>query len=159
MLMVALGLALLAAFGLGRVLGTQAPALGPSWAHADDGGTALARDVEVPAVLHVGGADPSIPTGLSASRDTASENWHPAERYEDKDVPIISLLDGTKLGVARVNGPRSRVIITQAVAQFSIGFMNFFDIDIYIPISAREPGRRLSRVPGVGVTGLGDTKL
>jgi hypothetical protein len=90
---------------------------------------------------------------------SASAEWRPAERYDDKYVPILSLLEGTRLGVARVNGPRSRIALTQAVAQFSINFGNFLEIDIYVPISTREPGRSLSRVQGVGVTGLGDIRL
>lgn len=88
-----------------------------------------------------------------------SGEWRPAERYDDKYVPIISILQGTRIGVARVNGPQSRVALTQAVAQFSIDFSSFLEIDIYVPISTREPGRSLSRVQGVGVTGLGDIRI
>ncbi|MEN6643686.1 MAG: hypothetical protein ABFE08_14700 [Armatimonadia bacterium] len=91
--------------------------------------------------------------------ETTTQQWRPSEPYDDKYVPILSLLQGTRLGVARVNGPRSRVDLTQAVAQFSIDFGSFLEIDIYVPISTREPGKSLSRVQGVGVTGLGDIKL
>lgn len=110
----------------------------------------------------LGGSALEEATATGTQRDTApaaSQEWHPTEPYDDKYVPILSLLQGTRLGVARVNGPRSRIILTQAVAQFSIDFGSFLEIDIYVPISTREPGKSLSRVQGVGVTGLGDIKL
>lgn len=91
--------------------------------------------------------------------DDDDDIWRPGEPYSDKFVPILSLLEGTRIGVARVNGPRSRVALTQAVAQFSIDFGNFLEIDIYVPISTRVPGRTIDRVQGVGVTGLGDLRL
>ncbi|MBU0608866.1 MAG: hypothetical protein KKI08_13345 [Armatimonadetes bacterium] len=85
--------------------------------------------------------------------------WQPSEPYTDKIVPIVSLLQGTRLGVARINGPRSRVNSAQAVSQFSIDFSNFLEIDLYVPISTKSPGKMLDRVQGVGVTGLGDLRL
>jgi len=85
--------------------------------------------------------------------------WQPSEPYTDKIVPIVSLLQGTRLGVARINGPRSRVNQAQAVAQFDMDFSNFLEIDLYVPISTRSPGKVLDRVQGVGVTGLGDLRL
>jgi hypothetical protein len=85
--------------------------------------------------------------------------WQPAEPYGDKFVPILSLLEGVRVGVARVNGPRSRLALTQGVAQFSVEFRHFLEIDIYVPVSTRVPGRTIDRVQGVGVTGLGDIRL
>lgn len=98
-------------------------------------------------------------TPVASSQAPSSTQWRPSERYDDKYVPIVSLLQGTRLGVARVNGPRSRITLTQAVVQFSIDFGSFLEIDLYVPISTREPGRTLSRIQGVGVTGLGDLRL
>lgn len=128
--------------------GAEPLALARRWTSAlrqSLGGSALE---EVPAT------DAPADTGRADTQE-----WRPTEPYDDKYVPILSLLQGTRLGVARVNGPRSRVGLTQAVAQFSIDFGNFLEIDIYVPISTREPGKSLSRVQGVGVTGLGDIKL
>lgn len=85
-----------------------------------------------------------------------AEIWRPAEPYDEKYVPILSLLEGTRIGVARINGPRSRVKEVQAVTQFSINFRKVLEIDIYVPV--RVSGS-LDRVQGVGVTGLGDLKL
>lgn len=88
-----------------------------------------------------------------------TSGWQPSEPYTDKFVPIVSLLRGVRVGMARVNGPRSQVDKTQAVAQLELKFRNFLDIEVYIPISTREPGRSLTRIQGVGVTGLGDIRL
>ncbi len=85
-----------------------------------------------------------------------AEIWRPTEPYDEKYVPILSLLEGTRVGVARINGPRSRVKEVQAVTQFSINFRKVLEIDIYVPV--RVSGS-LDRVQGVGVTGLGDLKL
>ncbi|MCE5240565.1 hypothetical protein LLH23_19060 [bacterium] len=97
--------------------------------------------------------------GPREAATTTESTWQPSEPYEDRIVPILSLLEGTRLGVARVNGPESRVERTQAVAQFSIDFRKFLEIDIYVPISTKTPGKQLDRVQGVGVTGLGDLRL
>jgi hypothetical protein len=96
------------------------------------------------------------------AEDVGTDNngeWQPSEPYADKIVPILSLLEGTRVGVARVNGPTSRIAQTQGVAQFSIDFRSFLEIDIYVPISTKKPGKSLDRVQGVGVTGLGDLRL
>jgi hypothetical protein len=107
-----------------------------------------------------GGASEAVAApSVTSAKMPSSAQWRPPERYDDKYVPIISLLQGTRLGVARVNGPRSRVTLTQAVVQFSIDFGSFLDIDLYVPVSTREPGRTISRIQGVGVTGLGDLRL
>lgn len=131
-----------------RASGTRPEALADTWA-AD-----LRQALK--------GAAAETPTAAPVVETVPSQEprqWQPPERYDDKYVPIISLLQGTRLGVARLNGPRSRITLTQAVVQFSIGFGDFVDIDIYVPVSTREPARSISRVQGVGVTGLGDLRL
>lgn len=89
---------------------------------------------------------------------TATE-WKPAEPYDDKWVPIISLLEGIKLGLARVNGPRSAVRTVQAVAQLETHWKDYVEIDVYVPISTKVPGEKLAVVKACAVTGLGDIKL
>jgi hypothetical protein len=131
-----------------RAAGMAPEALADKW--AADLREALGADATESAAL------PSSP--VSADGPEATQ-WRPPEQYDDKYVPIISLLQGTRLGIARINGPRSRLVLTQAVVQFSIGFGGFLDIDIYVPVSTREPGRSLSRIQGVAVTGLGDLRL
>ena len=154
-----LAAAMVAVFAMGRLTGSCATWLAPSGALAAQEGRQPGLAGDIPTVLREEAPDPLVPTGLNSSRSSPLALWHAAEPYDDKYVPVVSLLEGTRLGVARVNGPRSRLALTQAVAQFSIRFMDFFDIDIYIPISTRAPGQRLARVPGVGVTGLGDIRL
>jgi hypothetical protein len=91
--------------------------------------------------------------------DYPGTQWQPTEPYEDKWVPIISVLEGVKLGVARVNGPTSQVHLVQAVAQLETHWKDFLEIDVYIPISTKVPGKTIDRVKGVGVTGLGDIEI
>lgn len=151
-------LAIASSLALGRLVSGNVGAL--TMACASDSASGEIRGVEVPAVLRHHGTDPVVGTGLSQSTTSSiGPRWRPSERYEDKYVPIISLADGTRLGVARVNGPRSRVAFTDAVIRFSIKFMDVMDIDVYVPVSTRRPSERLIRVQGVGVTGLGDIKL
>ena len=69
------------------------------------------------------------------------------------------MLEGVKLGVARVNGPTSQVHLAQAVAQLETHWKDFLEIDVYIPISTKVPGKTIDRVKGVGVTGLGDIEI
>ncbi len=85
--------------------------------------------------------------------------WQPAEPYKNKIVPIISVLEGVRIGIARVNGPQSAVNQVQAVAQLETHYNNILEIDVYVPISTKVPGKTLARVQGVGVTGLGDLRL
>ena len=94
-----------------------------------------------------------------AATAAATAESVPEEPYEDKYVPILSILRGVRIGVARVNGPRSKVDMVQAVGQLEIKFKDLLDIEVYIPISTKEPGKTLARVQSVGVTGLGDLKL
>ena len=89
----------------------------------------------------------------------AAAEWQPQEPYKDKIVPIISVLEGVRIGIARVNGPESAVNQVQAVAQLETHYKNTLEIDVYVPISTKVPGKTLARVQGVGVTGLGDVRL
>jgi hypothetical protein len=106
--------------------------------------------------LALGGSEVSADGSQTAG---GNAEWRPSEPYDDKFVPILSILQGIRIGVARVNGPRSQVNLVQAVGQFEIEFRDFLEIDVYVPISTREPGRSLSRIQSVGVTGLGDLRL
>lgn len=85
--------------------------------------------------------------------------WTPPEPYKDKIVPIVSVLEGVKIGVARVNGPTSKVDLVQAVAQLETDYKKVLSISLYVPISTEVPGSKLARVQGVGVTGLADIRI
>jgi hypothetical protein len=105
---------------------------------------------------------PALPgatgTGGQPGNPTA-QGWQPNEPYNDRFVPILSVLQGVRIGIARVNGPQSAVGMVQAVAQLETKFENFLEIDVYVPVSTREPGKSLARVQSVGITGLGDLRL
>jgi hypothetical protein len=87
------------------------------------------------------------------------EGWQPEEPYKDKIVAIVSFGEGARLGIARINGPQSAVDQVQAVAQLETSYKDHLDIEIYVPISTKVPGRILDRVQGVGVTGVGDLRI
>ncbi|NSW56561.1 MAG: hypothetical protein HPY44_11135 [Armatimonadetes bacterium] len=87
---------------------------------------------------------------------TPSAEWRPPERYDDRYVPIVSVLSGFKLGVARVNGPVSKLQHVQAVAQLETHWKDILEIDIFVPISTEVPGKTLDRVEGCAVTGFVD---
>ncbi len=90
---------------------------------------------------------------------TEPTGWQPPEPYRDKTVPIISVLEGVKIGLARVSGPESAVDQVQAVAQLETDYKDALSISVYVPISTQVPGSTLARVQGVGVTALGDIRL
>ena len=96
-------------------------------------------------------------TGEEAEASEA--DWQPPEPYKNKIVPVISVLAGIRIGVARVNGPQSAVDQVQAVAQLETHYRDLVEIDVYVPISTKLPGQTLARVQGVGVTGLGDYRF
>ncbi len=99
---------------------------------------------------------------VEETEDVAEEteaDWQPPEPYKDKIVPIVSVLEGIRIGIARVNGPQSAVNQVQAVAQLETHYKNTLEIDVYVPISTKVPGKNLARVHGVGVTGLGDYRF
>lgn len=79
-----------------------------------------------------------------------------------KVVPIISGGIGgrTAIGAAQVTGPRDKVEQVQAVAQLDQDlFGREVKIRAMIPISSREILKDLSRVEGVGVSGIIDLRL
>jgi hypothetical protein len=94
----------------------------------------------------------------TAPADDTGE-WVPEEPYRDKIVPIISVLEGIRIGAARVSGPESKVRTVKAVAQLETDFRRFLEIDVYVPITTEKPGKTIDRVQGVGVTALGDLRL
>ncbi len=122
---------------------------------AGKSGEALARDW---AAGLAGALDTYYAQAGKPLAATAGE-WQPREPYDDKWVPIVSILEGVKLGLARVNGPRSRLRLVQAVAQFETHWKDHLEIDVYIPISTKVPGKTIKNVKGCAVTGLGDIKL
>ncbi len=88
-----------------------------------------------------------------------SGEWQPPEPYQDKIVPLLSIGEGKRIGIARINGPSSAVAQVQAVAQLETSYKNTLDVEVYIPISTKVPGQTLSRIQGVGVTGVGDLRI
>ena len=95
----------------------------------------------------------------TVTEEAAAAEWTPPEPYDDKIVPIVSVLEGVRIGAARVNGPKSKVDLVQGVAQLETHFKKLLEIDIYVPITTEKPGKKLDRVQGVGVTALGDYRL
>ena len=89
----------------------------------------------------------------------AVEEWQPEEPYKNKIVAIVSFGEGARLGIARVNGPQSAVDRVQAVAQLETSYKDYVDIEIYVPIATKVPGKILDRVQGVGITGVGDLRI
>ncbi len=85
--------------------------------------------------------------------------WRPTEPYGDKDVPIISLGRGIRVGVARVSGPESKLGLVKAVAQIESRLARFGDVEIYVPISTEVPGKTIDRINECAVVGLADLKL
>ncbi len=75
------------------------------------------------------------------------------EGFSDRIVPIFSLGRGTRIGAARINGPREAVGRVQGVTQLETRFRDFLVIDIYVPVTT-EGG--LDRVQQVGLTAIGD---
>ena len=49
--------------------------------------------------------------------------------------------------------------LVQAVAQLETNWKDHLDIDVFIPVSTKVPGKTIDRVKGCGVTGLGDFKF
>lgn len=98
----------------------------------------------------------------SAAQTTATTeetDWQPPEPYDDKDVPIISVGEGQQIGVARVKGPSSHVRLVQAVAAVETHYEKDLEIEIYVPISTKVPGKTLERIQGVGVIGIAKYRL
>jgi len=109
-------------------------------------------------VAHAMGGEPGASTVVSDAAQTVAE-WQPSEPYSDKEVPIISIGRGIRIGIARVSGPSSQVRTVQAVAQLESRLQKFGDVEIYVPISTKTPGKTLDRVNECAVVGLADLKL
>lgn len=75
-----------------------------------------------------------------------------------KVVPIVSVGQGVYIGAAQVIGEANRVQRVQAVATVE-GVLNKFEGTLLVPISTKMPGKKLSRVEGVGVSAIVDIKL
>lgn len=90
--------------------------------------------------------------------DGSGGPWQPGERYDKKIVPVLSILDGVRLGAAQVQGPISGVDRTKAVGQAEMRFRNLLHINVYVPLEA-ESLSNVKRVQGVGVTGLADLRV
>jgi len=130
----------------------------------DEGEPAEEEFVEQPPAEETAEAEPSEeqpPAGEEEAEEptVAVEEWQPEEPYKNKIVAIVSFGEGARLGIARVNGPESAVDRVQAVAQLETSYKDYVDIEIYVPISTKVPGRILDRVQGVGVTGVGDLRI
>jgi len=135
------------------LLGSSAMGLAQAW--HDNIMMALGVGGEAPGPPVAGGETP--PAGTEAAE---GGEWTPTEPYDDKIVPIISLLEGVKIGAARVNGPASKLETVEGVAQLETHFKNYLEIDIYVPITTDRPGPGgLDRVQQVGVTALGAIEL
>ncbi|MCX7599496.1 MAG: hypothetical protein N2512_11630 [Armatimonadetes bacterium] len=101
------------------------------------------------------GEQPAGGAGQTAPAEaTVKEEWTPAEPYDEKDVFVLSVGEGKRLGVARVKGPRSRVNQVKAVALLETHYKNALEVEIYVPISTSVPGKSIARVQGVGVVGV-----
>lgn len=92
--------------------------------------------------------------GTARAEATVEEDWTPPEPYDQKNVPIVSIGEGIRVGMAQVKGPRSRVAQVKAVALVETSFKRALEIEIYVPISTSVPGKSLARVQGVGVVGV-----
>lgn len=115
---------------------------------------------DLPATGVSGGSTGATGATGATGGSSAGGTWTPREPYDDKVVPIISVLEGVRIGAARVNGPRSKIDQVNAVAQLETHFQDFLEIDIYVPITTNKPGPGgLDRVQEVGVTGLLDIRL
>lgn len=89
---------------------------------------------------------------LSGHKDT--------ETAATKVVPIISIGKSTAVGGAQVLGARKNVDAVKAVAQIEGDFLGSVRIKALIPIATDRPGGgSLSRVEGVGVSGILDIRL
>ncbi len=87
-------------------------------------------------------------------------NTKPNRSFATKVVPIISVGTGASVGAAQVMGKPDLVKRVQAVAQIESNFAGRqVRIRALVPISTRNPGKRLERVEGVGLSGLLDIRL
>ncbi|MFN7016023.1 MAG: hypothetical protein ACK4P5_02485, partial [Fimbriimonadales bacterium] len=80
-------------------------------------------------------------------------NTKPDKDFATKVVPIISAGNGAYIGAAQVMGKPELVRKVQAVAQVEGDFMGReVRLRALIPISTKNPQRKIDRVEGVGVS-------
>ncbi len=127
-----------------RKLGKERAQVAEEWAAAIR--TAMRQILGLP--------EPAAETGQQAAGGAEPTEWRPPEPYDNKDVPIVTVGEGKQIGIARVKGPRSKVRLVQAVAAIETHYKKVLEIEIYVPISTKVPGRTLSRIQGVGVVGI-----
>jgi hypothetical protein len=107
-------------------------------------------------------AEPAPPSPQAAPQPAAAASEPPPPPPEpsgEKNAPIISVGRGVQVGIAKVKGPKSRVAQVQAVALLETKYKNVLELDIYVPIATKQPGKSLARVQGVGVVGLARYKV
>jgi len=128
-------------------------------------GEPIEEDLQSPQTSEEAAGEPEQEPEPEPTEETGEEavvpeaGWQSPEPYKNKIVPIVSVLEGIRIGVARINGPQSAVDQVQAVAQLETHYRDMVEIDVYVPISTKVPGQTLARVQGVGVTGLGDYRF
>ena len=89
---------------------------------------------------------------LSGHKDTGT--------MTTKVVPILSVGRGRgAIGAAQVMGTKSRIDQVKAVAQLEGEMFGEFRIRAMIPVSSKDVVKDISRVEGVGVSGILDLKL
>lgn len=87
-------------------------------------------------------------------------NTKPDKNFATKVVPIISAGRGTYVGAVQVMGKPELVKKVQAVAQLEGDFMGReVRVRALVPISTKNPGRKLDRVEGVGISAIIDIRL
>ena len=78
--------------------------------------------------------------------------------YATKDVPIVSLGNGSRVGAAQVTGPTAEVERVKAVAQVEGSFNNIARAKGLVPVDSANPAGA-SRIQGVGVSAVIDLKI
>ena len=81
------------------------------------------------------------------------------EETRTKIVPILTLGSGSRVGLAQVAGPVSRVDEVKAVAQIDTDYKDAARIRILVPIATEGIVSNLHRVPQVSITGEAGIKL
>ncbi len=66
----------------------------------------------------------------------SGDPWFYRERWDHKDVPIISAGRGVQVGAARVAGPVDLLRLVQAVAQIESRLSDRDDVEIYVPMTS-----------------------
>jgi hypothetical protein len=98
---------------------------------------------------------PRPPTGQPATTPT----WEDTEPLADKFVPILSVGTGTRIGVARVSGPKAAVDTVQAVAQIEGDYKRIARGRAFVPVATENVIRTIERVHNVSVTGYVDLRF